>query len=70
MNTEYEVIQGIEFIIKKYVNSDKKKHRYLNELKNISPPPIRGIFSEMKRDGIEIEKEDMDIVHDAFFYFG
>ena len=70
MKSENDVMEGLKFIINKYVTDDVKKAKYLNEINNMSPPPIRGIFSEIKKDGIEIKDIDSDLVHDAFFYFG
>ena len=70
MRSKEEIVEGLKNIISRYVIDEEKKNRYLNELTNIYPPPIRGIFSEMKKDGIEIQDKDSDLIHDAFFYFG
>lgn len=70
MRNRKQVVVEIRALLERYVQNDEKKCRYLRELDTIYPPPVRGIFSEMKQDGIEISDGDADLVHDAFFYFG
>lgn len=70
MRSEEEVLRGLNDLICRYVADEEKRTRYLHELNDRCPPPLRGIFSEMKLDGIEIQDCDADLVHDAFFYFG
>lgn len=70
MRSRDQVIGEVKKLIEDCVQDPVKKSRYLHEIESMYPPPVRGIFSEMKQDGIEISDRDTDLVHDAFFYFG
>lgn len=70
MRSEHQIIKELVDLIKRYVKDQDKKSNYINEITQIDPPPVRGIFSEMDKDGIKIKESDADLVHDVFFYFG
>jgi hypothetical protein len=71
MKNDQDIKECILYIINKYADDDSKKKRYLKEVVESKSPPVRGIFSEMKADGVKIcGDEDISIVKDIFYYFG
>lgn len=68
-----ETVEDAYNALVKYIDEnvkEPKKSIYLHEIATINPPPVRGIFSEMKSDGIDVKKCDREIVHGIFYYFG
>lgn len=60
-------MDGIAALINQHIQDRDQKTKLINELRTISPPPMRGILSELQGAGVTVQKQHEDPVRDAIF---
>ena len=70
MKSEKQVFDDLLYLINRYARDSEKREEFLRYIDTIYPPPVRGIFSEMEKAGVQFSCEDKELVHDVFFFWG